>query len=535
MPTQWLKNLSHKAAHVKMLSPVYDLSLGNLEEPLQFSSFPVDIIEGDAGRGRWAASGKLDINGYRVPLDMASWLIGSQYQDTLFFEKLHGFEFGSELKSLGGHEARKALRDITSLWCTDFKPYHHVIWSPALSARRLVNWMIVYPFAFETAPDDFLNILHQSFYRQYRHIENTLATPAPLDDFDRMAILWALIIIQCHCDSFYNKMEMDSYILLFKGVLNDLILADGGLFDRNPQNALELLHMILIVKQSLQIKGGTIPLWLSLSVDKLTRFIVGICHVDKNLPSFQGATLPNKNNLEKIIRATGHKIRRQDRVFDDVGYTSMRKGKTSIIIDHGNFGGSHTAPMAIEIAHAGHRLISCCGTHFLDKNWEQALSDIAAHSTAEIGEVNPQHATVRPKAELEKLNSDVLFVGSHEQYRNNFNTTHTRRIYMDKMGEDIRGEDIFIRDISIQSLPVTLRFHLHPSVKASVVNDGRDVLLKIANGTGWMFQCHSDAPPRLEDSVFCGNGMRIKKTSQIVISLPFNGLNDTIKWAFKKI
>jgi uncharacterized heparinase superfamily protein len=527
MPTQWLKNLSHKAAHVRALNPIYDFSLGRSNELLQFSTFPIDLIGGDAGRGKWLISRKIDIHGHRVSLDTPSWLIGTPYQNTVFFNDLHGFGFAADLKELGGHAGRTELRKITEAWLQDFGTYHHITWSPDLTARRLVHWMTVYPFAFETAPDDFLSLLHHVFYRHHCHLKHSLSRNPTMPTHDRLLVLWALTLTQCHCDTLYNQVDLDSYLLLFKNILDEMIYNDGGVINRQPRQALEYLVYLSTLRQSLALKGITTPLWLSSVIEKLTRFTNNMTHSDKDLPLFQDTTLPNKITLEKITRAGGQKIRRQDQTYEESGFTSIRKARTSLLIDHGH--------MAIEIGYAGHRLITSCGTHYLDSNWKNALSSMAAQSALTIDNMHTVTADIKPKVELQKLNSDVLFIGTYDMRHNDVLISHTRRLYIDKAGEDIRGEDIVTRDIAAHDLPLTIRFHIHPNVKVSMMNDHTGILLRLPNGVGWAFRCHDSSAIALDESVFCSNGFDIRKTHQIAIHLPFKGLNNKIKWALKRV
>ena len=50
---------------------------------------------------------------------------------------------------------------------------------------------------------------------------------------------------------------------------------------------------------------------------------------------------------------------------------------------------------------------------------------------------------------------------------------HERDLYLSLTGDDFRGEDRLIREApgnsTLMGLPYVLRFHLHPSVKATLV------------------------------------------------------------------
>jgi uncharacterized heparinase superfamily protein len=111
--------------------------------------------------------------------------------------------------------------------------------------------------------------------------------------------------------------------------------------------------------------------------------------------------------------------------------------------------------------------------------------------------------------------------------------THTRRIFLDSKGEDLRGEDLCVRNIALKPVPMILRFHLHPLVRASMIDDHSKILIRLPTGSGWVFQC-SAGDINLEDSVFCGDGFNLRKSQQICVSVPMDDLNLQLKWAFKR-
>lgn len=532
MASQWLKNLSHKAAHVKMLNPVYNASLGKPQEPLHFHNFPHDLFAADAGRGRWVASGQLDIGGRRVSLDTDGWFIGSAEQETPYFDKLHGFDILRELKALGGDAGRRAARDVTARWLNDFQHYHHIVWETDLTARRLVNWLIAYPFAFEAAADDFLEALHLSFYRQYHHLLNDLASPSPMNPFDRYALLWAVVVAQCHCVNLYDELLFSSHLQLLKNAVDDVSLNDGGLIGRNPENLVELAQSLITLRHSLVQFSQTPPLWLTKRIETLARVINAMTLGDRDFPQFQGVILPHKKDIADIIKQSGLRLRRSTIMLDDSGFTAIRNGRTSVVVDHG-LDGAHNAPFAFEMAHGEARVIVSCGTHATDPQWQQGLATMAAHSTLQVEEKEAKQANLNVKATLENLNGAALFSGTHEGYMPVYGLTHTRRLYLDQDGEDLRGEELLTRNVALKSLGIIVRFHLHPNVRASLVENKQAVLVRLPNGAGWMCRAQG-GQISLEDSVCCADGFTVRKTRQIVMKARMDDLSLQLKWAFKK-
>lgn len=533
---QWLKNMGHKASHVKMLRPLYDAQLGTLNIPLVCESFPADLWGGDAGRGRWLASGQVDIDGHRVPLDAETWFVGTEIQHSPHFEKLHSFAFLMELKTLGGDAGRRTARLVTERWLADFDRYHHVIWDPALTARRLVNWLRAYPFCFEQADEIFIRSLHNGFYRQHRHLVYSLNHDTELSSYERVDILWALAIIQCHIPALAQTENIENCLSGLKHAVADIAYEDGGLTDRNPETLMEFTQQLIDLRHSLTQAGHALPVWLTKRIETGARALNALIHTDKALACFQGGTAADKSMLEKILRLSNIRIRKGDLSLCDFGYTSLRKSRTSVIIDHGHDTGDtmHLSPFAFELCHGAHRLIINCGTHKADEEWQKSLSAAAAHSALTIEGKDPDPVGLRNiKTQHETMNGAALFSGTHTGFKAGFGVTCTRRIYLDPHGEDCRGEDLLIRIGDQTPLTAILRFHLHPLVKASPIRNGGAVLLRLPSGGGWVFQA-DNARLRLEPGIYTGeDGLSIRKTVQIVLASEMRDVNHQIKWAIR--
>jgi uncharacterized heparinase superfamily protein len=75
-----------------------------------------------------------------------------------------------------------------------------------------------------------------------------------------------------------------------------------------------------------------------------------------------------------------------------------------------------------------------------------------------------------------------------------------------------------------------LRFHLHPSVKASRLSDARGVMLVLPNRDVWTFEALDDRV-EVEDSVFLAGNDGPRRTAQIVIRQDSQQAS-SIRWSF---
>lgn len=531
MPSQWLRNLGHKASHVKLLRPLYDAQLGQYNQPLSFSSYPSDIITGDAGLGRWVASGQVDFHGKRIEIDQNQWWIGTDLQNTPFFDHLHRFDFLKDLKALGGDLGRRQARAITWAWLNDFENYHYLIWGPSLTAHRLVNWLTAYPFAFEQADQTFLDMLHNHIYRQFKHLTLAIENNQDMTLTGRFEALWAIVILSTHCPALSSSGQFDTWLILFKGAMEDVFFEDGGLITYSFTDLMNALVCLSITKQSLSQAGHhPPPLWLTKQIEASLRFLSATTHSDKNTACFNSAVEDGKQTIEKLNRLASIRMKRQDFQSEESGYSALRKGKTSVIVSHGS---RHSpSPNAFEMSHSAHRLIVSCGSHFYDQEWQKALNTVQAYSTLSINDTQPFYSKL--KTHMETMNKACLWSGTHSGYGDDHGVTHTRRLYLDPDGLDFRGEDIVVRAIATKPITSTIRFHLHPKVKTSMVNDQSSVLMQLPNGNGWIFEASGAYISTDESIYFGGDGMTPRKTSQIVLSADIEGITHHVKWAIRR-
>jgi len=101
-------------------------------------------------------------------------------------------------------------------------------------------------------------------------------------------------------------------------------------------------------------------------------------------------------------------------------------------------------------------------------------------------------------------------------------------------GSKLDGEDILAlapgARIKGSNTDYALRFHLHPSVKASRLSDARGVMLVLPNREVWTFEALDDKV-ELEDSVFLAGNDGPRRTAQIVIRQDARQA-PSIRWSF---
>ena len=189
-------------------------------------------------------------------------------------------------------------------------------------------------------------------------------------------------------------------------------------------------------------------------------------------------------------------------------------------------------PAAMEILCGRDRLITNCGWSEIALG-PQALRLAGGGSTAAIGDgaIGQPLGGFAGRAlgarliggveavELNRRESDegVWLEIAHGGWLAKTGLTHERRLYLDKLRDELRGEDRFIpaEGAGAQSLPVALHFHLHPDVRASLARDQRSVLLRGPSNVGWWLR-NDASEVTVEASVSFLSGAP-RRTTQIVL------------------
>jgi uncharacterized heparinase superfamily protein len=198
---------------------------------------------------------------------------------------------------------------------------------------------------------------------------------------------------------------------------------------------------------------------------------------------------------------------------------------------------AHAGTLGFELSVGRERLIVNCGAAPIGAAaWVDAARATAAHSTLVIAdtsssELKPSGLGRRPEqvtVERNEANGAHWLEASHDGWKKPFGAIHRRRLYVAESGGDIRGEDV-IEAATPQ--PFTIRFHLHPAVIASMVQDGEGALLRLPGG-GWRLRAEG-AKMSLEESIYLG-GPEPRRGEQVVLT----GLADGpqhVKWAITKV
>lgn len=537
-PLHLIEKLKNTAGSMAYSTFLYDWSLQD-DTPDRLAVKLVDPWDGNAQ----SAQSLLDAAG-AGPRTGAQWETqwwSPQTADNIWESHMHGFTWLRDLRSLGGPIAREQGRVMIDNWITEFNHWNPQSWSAELIGRRLSMWLCHYDYFCQGNDTEFDERFLESAAKQARHLSNSLKNVDKNTHFDAIkGLLYAGIAIEEQ-----GIWAEQARIALTKAITLQ-ILPDGGHGSRSPAKMLDTLETLTDMRNAMRIADKKTPTILHDTIEKMGAALRLFRYHDRRIGLFHNTQEGDITHIDRIMAQT-QAPNKPTPSLKDTGFERADLGRSIIVIDTGKTSShnttEHASALAFEFTYGKDRLFTSCGTHPTCTNWQEALRFTAAHNTACLDKRNAceikkdghfGRKVTQVKTERRDTKDNILITASHNGYVPLNGITHQRTLYLSDEGHNLRGEDNFLSNTIIsQPIEACIRFHLHPNVSASLINHGKEVLLRIAGGSGWRFK-HSGITLTLEDSVYLGQGITPRKTKQIVITHTISADNVPIKWSLKR-
>ncbi len=452
-------------------------------------------------------------------------------------ERFHDFGWLRHLSALGTTAARDRARHLIEAWIDAFGHWHPLAWRTDVLAERLFAWLCHADFI---AGEDeaWRGRLMKTLLAQQRHLKRCLMIPRAKAMTIRGLkgqIAWAACVTG-------RDRDISRGLRRLHREVERQILPDGGHIERNPATLAAVLQDVIELKATLQTSRKEVPDWLQGAIDRMVPMMRTLRHGDGGLAVFNGGGEDNSARIDALLALA--KVRGKPLTSaPHVGFVRMANGRTTIVVETGGpppAGAdqrAHAGLLSFEMSVGRQRLIVNCGTREdHDPRWEAALRATAAHSTLVIGNVNavevktPGGLGSRPISVTgyrREIDGHLLVDARHDGYRKVFGMDYRRQLFLSREGTDVRGEEE-VSGGCYDAVPLAVRFHLHPSVMASLTNEGGGALLKLPNGGGWRFRA-TGGEVGLEDSVYFGGSNR-QRSQQIVVAATAGRGGSRIRW-----
>jgi uncharacterized heparinase superfamily protein len=499
---------------------------------------PQDLRTTDATRaseiysGRFAFAGKVVLCDSRSPFEIAP--PSDDWAAALF-----GFGWLRHLRAAQSGISRANARSLVDEWIALARSHGGIPWRPDVLARRIISWLSQAPLVLDDSDAEFYRRFMRNLTRQVRHLRYTASEAR--DGVPRLQVAIALAYAalcmagqQRHARAAAKRLSEE---------LQRQILPDGGHISRNPGALLELMVDLLPLRTAFTARNQAPPPALLNAVDRMMPMLRFFRHGDGNFALFNGMG-PTQTDLLTTILAYDDARGAPLANASHSGYQRLDRAGTLILMDTGRppplsvSQEAHAGCLSFELSCKLNRIVVNCGLPITNRDsWRQVARATAAHSTVTFNDtsscgfiesgpikrmlngaplIGGPHKVEAAREEQE----GVLLRASHDAYAELFNVIHHRTLLLSSDGQKIEGEDVFTPAVG-ENMPAgrdqfALRFHLHPSVKASRLSDGHSAMLVMPNKDVWAFSAPEDRID-IEESVYLAGADGPRRSTQIVV------------------
>lgn len=542
------QRLSDSLQRLTWRTPLHRLRLRG-RFPLKLLAAPDDPVVGDLKAGQALLQGFVWHRGEKIAvreLDFTA-LQGS----TGLVEYLHSFAWLRDLSTAGTRQQGAPVAEaIMSRWLSAHaETVGGTAWRADLWGKRILYWTAHAPLILSSRDQVYRSAVLNTLARGSRHLDRA-ADKAP-EGLGRIAAWSGLIAAGLLIPGGEPRRAYAEAGLA--RALAATITDDGGIVSRSPAALLEAIGLLSLLRAAYDARRQAPLPDIELALARAVPALLGVCHGDGGLASWQGGLPLDQAQIAAVIEASAVRARplRQAR---DWGYQRLAGGATVVTMDAAPpppsriARGACASTLAVEMSDGAHRLIVGCGgaQHagaWLPEQLAQALRATAAHSTLIVADANstavqPDGSLGRGVAEVavdrQELEAGSRIEASHDGYVRRYGLLHRRQLALSVDGRTLSGEDMLLpAGRKKAQAPFAIRFHLAPDVEISPTADAQGALLRIEGGPLWQFRCKGGALG-LEESLWVDASGRPRATHQLVITGESPAGGTSVAWLFKR-
>ncbi|MFI4977035.1 MAG: heparinase II/III family protein [Caulobacterales bacterium] len=529
-----------------LATPMHRWSLGG-PKPKGLAARPRDARPPDRNAGARLLAGTFQFHGEALALGGGADPWSALTPSRRFAESLHAFGWMGDLLSVGEVGAREALR-LWLAWRRAFGRPNLFGWSGRALERRLFNQTCAVAALSPLGSEAEGALMLGDIARQARHLA------AQGSDASRAAERWAAIALAgAALAGPAGERLLGKALAKLERTLPVAVLPDGVHADRSPQRGLELLFDLIALDDALSQRGRPAPVEVSRAIDRLTAASRFFALGDGRLAAFQGGEAGRADWLAAAL-ALEDAPPAVPRSLSYGGYHRLKAGRIEVIADTGApasgvFSQAACAqPAAIEVVLEGRRLVRGCAWSTAAPPGSERFRLARGASTLTLDDGSPGEPVEGFLAESlgarlaggpsemvldRRETDDAQWLDiTHDGWAAAFGLSHTRRLFLDEIAGELRGEDVVSqlrKRAGRRLVAVAIHFHLAPDVRASPAVDGKSVLIRAPGSPGWRLR--SDAgETAVEASVLFEDGAPVS-TPQVVLRSHFHlASGGRIRW-----
>jgi len=472
-----------------------------------------------------------------------------------------------DLAAVGDGRARACAQAWVFDWIDRYGHAKGDGWTPELTGRRLIRWINHSIFLLQGREAADSRLFFHSLGAQTIFLARSWkTTPAGLARFEATCGLiyagFALEGMEHHVQPAMAALAQDC---------KTHIDADGGIATRNPEELLEVFTLLSWAVMAMTQAQQPIPVAVTDAIGRIAPTLRALRHADGSLARYHGGGKGLEGRLDHALAAS--EVKTQPREGLHMGFARVTAGRTSIVVDASpppvglaSVNG-HASTLAFELTSGRRPLIVNCGSgQSFGEEWRRAGRATPSHATlciegyssARLGQPSRLtgsrqellvDAPDRVQCEYSQIDGGIRLELSHNGFQPTHGLTHARTFDVAEDGRGLIGEDLLttltqddaarfdraLDNTSLQGVPFSIRFHLHPDVDAKLDLGGKAVSMALKSGEIWVFRAEGLVGMRLDPSVFLENGrLKPRGTQQVVLSGRTMEYATRVRWSLAK-
>jgi uncharacterized heparinase superfamily protein len=561
------ERLAERLDRLSFQSPWHRMRLKG-RYPLKLLAVPEDPIPGDTALATRLKGGRLFRDGYGQ--GMLDARLDTPDAPAGWRKWVHGWGWLRDLAAgepLAAAEVARA-EALAKRWLARFHDYDEEAWAPATTGRRILMAIAHAPLVMPGHDHIHRSAVLNGVARWARHLER--AAPRMQPGFGKVEAIGGLL------GSALMLPGGDERQVLAQAMLEDglgaLLHPDGSAISRCPLDLANLGDLLLLLAAFYEGRGLKVSLPVANALQKVRDALSAISMGD-GLPSPWHGGQPTPAQMARLRAAPSDAAPGKRSGFQRLGAGAVR-----VVVDAGPppparvTAFAHASTLAFTMTDGKRRLIVSCGAargpggpRSFPPELVMGLRSTAGHSALVLADTNSSRladGTPRKLGGVEEVLAEARssaegqwLEARHDGWRRRFGYDHVRRLWLSPDGNDLRGEDQLVparaglprtgaqRAARAEPLAIAIRFHLGPGAGATVTQDGKGVLIRLAGSkpaqdSAWNFRASFNHAPGLlaiEPSLLVDADGSTHEIQQILLtSLVEPGAPGDISWTLKR-
>jgi uncharacterized heparinase superfamily protein len=537
--------------------------------PLKLLAVPEDPIPGDPALGARLKGGRLFHGGYGQ--GMLEARLDAPDAPPAWRQWVHGWGWLRDLDEAAPLSSADVGRAeaLAKRWLTRFHEYDEEAWAPAATGRRILMAITHAPLVMPGHDHIHRSAVLNGIARWARHLERAAPRMQPgLGKLEAVAGLLGAALMLPGGDERQATAQA-----LLGDAIRSVLADDGSALSRCPLDLASLGDLLLLLASFYEARGLKVGLAVAEPLAKLKAALAALTMGD-GLPSPWHGGEPSAAQMARLgISAPASGATPGPAPGRGSGFQRLAAGPVRVVVDAGPpppsrlSANAHASTLAFTMTDGKRRLIVSCGGERGERGLRgfppelvAGLRSTAGHSTLVLADTNSSRlpeAGVRRPGGVEEVVAECMgsaegqwLEARHDGWRRRFGLDHLRRLWLSPDGLNLRGEDHLRPQRA--GLPigrprgplgVAVRFHLAPGATATLTQDGRGALIRLAGSrpaqdSAWTFRASFNHAPgllQIEPSLMVAADGTAQEIQQLLLTtLVEPGGGADIGWSLKK-